>query len=174
MIKISPSILAAKDRIESVKKLNNTNADYLHIDTMDGLFVPNTQMPVDEILELERISKLPLDVHLMVEDPESYINHLENKNIEWAIVGNTSEETKMEDGTLTIAADEKGEIFARAKDFEEADIEKLAKAPVEYLKFKFGVIGEPFQCTGVVLLFKISISQIVECQAIFLIGLVGS
>ena len=86
MIKISPSILASKDRIESVKKLNNTKADYLHIDTMDGLFVPNTQMPIEEILELESISKLPLDVHLMVEDPESYINYLENKNIEYITI----------------------------------------------------------------------------------------
>ena len=86
MIKISPSILASKNRIESVKKLNNTKADYLHIDTMDGLFVPNTQMPIEEILELESISKLPLDVHLMVEDPESYINHLENKNIEYITI----------------------------------------------------------------------------------------
>ena len=86
MIKISPSILASKDRIESVKMLNNTNADYLHIDVMDGVFVPNTQMPVDEILELESYSKLPLDVHLMVTDPESYINRLENKNIEYITI----------------------------------------------------------------------------------------
>ncbi|MBQ2872640.1 MAG: ribulose-phosphate 3-epimerase [Bacilli bacterium] len=86
MIKISPSILASKDRIESIKKLNNTNADYLHIDTMDGLFVPNTQMPLEEILELEKHSKLPLDIHLMVEDPEKYINYLENKNIEYITI----------------------------------------------------------------------------------------
>ena len=40
MIKISPSILASNNRIESIKKLNNTNTDYIHIDTMDGFFVP--------------------------------------------------------------------------------------------------------------------------------------
>ena len=86
MIKISPSILASKDRIESTKKLNNTKADYLHIDAMDGSFVPNTQMPIEEIIELEKVSKLPLDVHLMVNNPENYINQLENKNIKYITI----------------------------------------------------------------------------------------
>lgn len=86
MIKISPSILASEDRIESVKKLNNTTADFLHIDAMDGSFVPNKQMPIKEILELEKVSKLPLDIHLMVDEPENYINHLENKNIEYITI----------------------------------------------------------------------------------------
>lgn len=83
MIKISPSILSSNNRIESIKKLNSTNADYIHIDTMDGIFVPNTQMPINEIIELEKHSKLPLDVHLMVNDPEKYIDYLKNKNIEF-------------------------------------------------------------------------------------------
>jgi len=86
MIKISPSILASNNRIESVKKLNNTNADYLHIDVMDGIFVPNTQMPINEILELEKYSTKPLDVHLMVCNPEEYINKLSNKNIEYITI----------------------------------------------------------------------------------------
>ena len=82
MIKISPSILSSNNRIESIKKLNNANADYLHIDTMDGIFVPNTQMPIEEILELEKHSNIPLDIHLMVNNPEEYIDKLANKNIE--------------------------------------------------------------------------------------------
>jgi len=86
MIKISPSILASNNRIESVKKLNNTNADYLHIDVMDGIFVPNTQMPINEILELEKYSTKPLDVHLMVCNPEEYINKILNKNIEYITI----------------------------------------------------------------------------------------
>ena len=83
MIKISPSILASNNRIDSIKKLNNTNADYLHIDAMDGIFVPNNQMPINEIIELEKYSNIPLDIHLMVDNPEEYINNLESKNIEY-------------------------------------------------------------------------------------------
>ena len=86
MLKISTSILASDNRIESIQKLNNTNSDYIHIDTMDGLFVPNTQMPINEIIELEKISNKPLDIHLMVENPEEYITQLENKNIDYITI----------------------------------------------------------------------------------------
>ena len=86
MLKISTSILASNNRIESIQKLNNTNSDYIHIDTMDGLFVPNTQMPINEIIALEKISNKPLDVHLMVENPEEYITQLENKNIDYITI----------------------------------------------------------------------------------------
>ena len=86
MTKISTSILASNNRIESIQKLNNTNSDYIHIDSMDGLFVPNTQMPINEIIELEKISNKPLDVHLMVENPEEYITQLKNKNIEYITI----------------------------------------------------------------------------------------
>ena len=86
MIKISPSILGAKNRIDSIKKLNLTNAEYIHIDTMDGKFVPNTQMNIDEIITLEQNSKTPLDIHLMTENPIEYINQLENKNIKYITI----------------------------------------------------------------------------------------
>ena len=86
MIKISTSILSSNDRITSIKKLNKTNTDYIHIDTMDGIFVPNTQMNIDEIIELEKYSIKPLDIHLMVNDPEIYINNLQNKNIEYITI----------------------------------------------------------------------------------------
>lgn len=83
MIKISPSILNSNNRIESIKKLNNTNADYIHIDTMDGNFVDNYQIPIEEILQLEKETKKKLDIHLMVNDPLKYITQLENKKIEY-------------------------------------------------------------------------------------------
>jgi len=82
MIKISTSILASTNRKESIIKLNETNTDYIHIDAMDGIFVPNTQLNINEINELEKISKKKLDIHLMIDDPEIYIDNLKNKNIE--------------------------------------------------------------------------------------------
>ncbi len=85
-MKISTSILSAKDRIEAVHKLNDTNTDYIHIDVMDGKFVPNYQMPINEILEYEKKSEKKLDIHLMVENPEKYIKQLDNKNIEYITI----------------------------------------------------------------------------------------
>lgn len=81
MLQISTSILSSQNRIDCIQKLNNTNTDYIHIDTMDGIFVPNTQMPINEIIELAKYSQKKLDIHLMVEDPLSYINNLQNQNI---------------------------------------------------------------------------------------------
>ena len=86
MIKISTSILASKNRIASVTKLNNTNTDYIHIDAMDGIFVPNTQMKINEIIELESYTQKKLDIHLMIDNPESYIDNLKNKNIEYITI----------------------------------------------------------------------------------------
>ncbi len=81
MIKISTSILATTNREEAVTKLNQTNSDYLHIDAMDGKFVPNTQFTITEINHLADLSQKPIDLHLMVEDPLLYINNLTSKNI---------------------------------------------------------------------------------------------
>jgi ribulose-phosphate 3-epimerase len=82
-MKVSASILSAKDRIICVKKLNRTNLDYFHIDVMDGEFVNNYQMPVKEILQLAQYTKKPLDIHLMVENPLEYIEKLQNLNVEY-------------------------------------------------------------------------------------------
>lgn len=82
MTKISTSILSAKDRIECIKKLNNTTTDYIHIDVMDGLFVPNYQLPINEVNELGKISTKSFDIHLMMEDPEAFIENLSITNID--------------------------------------------------------------------------------------------
>ena len=81
MIKIAPSILNANNRIESIQKLNKTNCDYIHIDIMDNKFVPNYQLPTKEVIELSKYSNKLFDIHLMVENPEEYINSLNIKNI---------------------------------------------------------------------------------------------
>ena len=74
MIKISPSLLAADfANIESeIRKVENT-ADAIHLDVMDGVFVPNISFGVPVVKAVKRVTNLPLDVHLMIENPSKYI-----------------------------------------------------------------------------------------------------
>ncbi|MBO4940647.1 MAG: ribulose-phosphate 3-epimerase [Clostridia bacterium] len=74
-IKIAPSILAA-DPVqlgEELKKIEKAGADYVHVDVMDGHFVPNLAYSPDIVKGLRQVSKLPFDVHLMIEEPKKYI-----------------------------------------------------------------------------------------------------
>ena len=74
--KIAPSILSANfARLEEdVKKVETGGADLIHIDVMDGHFVPNITIGPIIVQAIRPITKLPLDVHLMIEKPEGYIN----------------------------------------------------------------------------------------------------
>lgn len=71
---IAPSLLAADfARLgDEVKKLEDAGARVLHVDVMDGHFVPNISVGLPVIASLRKITKLPLDVHLMITDPERY------------------------------------------------------------------------------------------------------
>lgn len=80
-MKLSVSILSTDNKKDYVKKLNNTKADYIHIDVMDGLFVPDTKFSIEEIKEINNVSNKKLDIHLMVEDPIIYIEKLHNMSI---------------------------------------------------------------------------------------------
>ena len=81
MIEISTSILSSNERIEDIKKLNNTTTDYIHIDAIDNIFAPNYQLPPDEVNNLAKYSKKKFDIHLMVADPVKYIKKLKCKDI---------------------------------------------------------------------------------------------
>ena len=74
-IKISPSILSADfTRLaEQVREAEEAGVDYIHVDVMDGHFVPNITIGPLIVKALRPITKLPLDVHLMIENPELYI-----------------------------------------------------------------------------------------------------
>lgn len=73
-MKVSVSILSSSIKPQDiVKKLDNTKADYIHVDIMDGKFVENKTWTISEVKKIVSYSKLPLDVHLMVENPSRYI-----------------------------------------------------------------------------------------------------
>ncbi|MBP1913698.1 ribulose-phosphate 3-epimerase [Lederbergia galactosidilyticus] len=75
-MKIAPSILSADFTKlgEEVKEVEAAGADYIHIDVMDGHFVPNITMGPLVVSAVKKVTKLPLDVHLMIEHPEQYIH----------------------------------------------------------------------------------------------------
>jgi ribulose-phosphate 3-epimerase len=75
MGKIAPSILAADfSRLgDEIRKVESAGADYIHIDVMDGHFVPNITMGPIVVKAAAKVTKLPLDVHLMISDPDSFV-----------------------------------------------------------------------------------------------------
>ena len=86
-MKIAASILDCKDRVNGVLELNKTNISYIHIDVMDGKFVSNVEFDnIDEIKGINTVTKYPMDVHLMVDNPLDYINQLGNMNIEFITI----------------------------------------------------------------------------------------
>lgn len=75
MVKIAPSILSANflNLGEEIKAADKAGADMLHIDIMDGHFVPNITIGPFIVESIRKITSLPLDVHLMIEEPDRYL-----------------------------------------------------------------------------------------------------
>jgi ribulose-phosphate 3-epimerase len=75
MIKLAPSILSADFArlLEDVKKVENAGCEYLHIDVMDGHFVPNITLGPGIVKSLRKDVNMVFDAHLMIENPDSYI-----------------------------------------------------------------------------------------------------
>ena len=76
MKKIAPSILSAdfSKLGEEIRAVEAAGADWIHIDVMDGRFVPNITIGPHPVKSLRKITRLPFDVHLMIENPERYID----------------------------------------------------------------------------------------------------
>ncbi|MBC2115810.1 ribulose-phosphate 3-epimerase [Listeria booriae] len=75
MGKIAPSILSADfaNLASDIKEVESYGADYIHVDVMDGHFVPNITFGPSVVKAIRPVTKLPLDVHLMIENPDRYI-----------------------------------------------------------------------------------------------------
>ena len=73
---ISPSILSADfaNLERDIDTIQNAGADWVHVDVMDGHFVPNITIGAPVVKAIKPVSKIPLDVHLMIEHPQNYID----------------------------------------------------------------------------------------------------
>ena len=86
MIKIAPSILSADfaNLGRDIQRIET--ADYVHVDVMDGLFVPNISIGIPVVQALRRVTDLPLDVHLMIERPIRYVEQFVRAGADWLTI----------------------------------------------------------------------------------------
>ena len=84
-MKVSPSLLAANfaNLTPDIEMLNASDADYLHLDVMDGVFVPNISFGFPVLKAVSKICRKPLDVHLMIVDPEKWISQVRDLGAEF-------------------------------------------------------------------------------------------
>lgn len=83
-VKIAPSILASDfaNLQKEVEMLNASEADYIHVDIMDGIFVPNISFGIPVTAAVKRHAKKPLDVHLMIVNPDQYLEAFQKAGAE--------------------------------------------------------------------------------------------
>lgn len=88
MLKLAPSILSADfaNLLDGVKKIEEGGADYIHVDVMDGHFVPNISFGAAVMKSMNGKTSLPYDVHLMIEDPDKYIGDFVTPQTEYITV----------------------------------------------------------------------------------------
>ena len=88
MVQIAPSILAADfaDLGSAIRLAESAGAEVIHVDVMDGHFVPNITIGPPVVASIRKVTSLPLDVHLMIEDPDAYIQPFVDAGADWISV----------------------------------------------------------------------------------------
>ena len=83
-VKVAPSLLSADfgNLARDIEEINASKADYLHVDIMDGVFVPNISMGFPVLKAIKKSSKKPLDVHLMIVNPDQYVERFRDAGAE--------------------------------------------------------------------------------------------
>ena len=86
--KIAPSILSADFArlAESIAAVEAAGADWIHVDVMDGMFVPNITIGPPVVSAVRKVTELPLDVHLMIDAPDRYIKDFADAGADWIVV----------------------------------------------------------------------------------------
>ena len=88
MAKIAPSILSADfvNLERDIHDIEKNGADWVHVDVMDGMFVPNISIGIPVVQALRRVTGLPLDVHLMIERPVRYVEQFVRAGADWLTI----------------------------------------------------------------------------------------
>src|SRR5215471_6268143 len=88
MVRIAPSILAAdfSNLGDAIRLTESGGAEVIHVDVMDGHFVPNISIGPPVVASIRKVTSLPLDVHLMIEDPDAYIQAFAEAGANWISV----------------------------------------------------------------------------------------
>lgn len=88
MVKIAPSILSADFArlADDIAKVEAAGADWIHVDVMDGHFVPNLTLGAPVVAAIRKVTKLPLDVHLMVTNPAELVDSFVAAGADWLTV----------------------------------------------------------------------------------------
>ena len=94
-MKIAVSYLSSNNYLECINKINESNADYVHVDLCDGKYVNTKNFEIKDTIKLLKNSKKPLNIHLMVENPKKIIKHFKKLNVESITIHNLSNSEKI-------------------------------------------------------------------------------
>ncbi|MFA6804732.1 MAG: ribulose-phosphate 3-epimerase [Candidatus Methanomethylophilaceae archaeon] len=110
MTKVAPSMLSADfSRLgEELTRIEKAGADWAHLDVMDGMFVPNITIGPSVIKAIRPLSKMPFDVHLMIEDPVRYVHNFADAGADMMTVHTEA------NGDIMAAVDKIGDLGCKA------------------------------------------------------------